>query len=131
MSLKTLLRSVHPRQLFLLDSLGALLTAFMLGVILVRFEHMFGMPRQVLYALASIAFIYSLYSFVCFSRFGKNWRLLLKIIAIGNLIYGCLSMGLVIFHFQKLSVLGLGYFAIELLVILVLAKVELQAVRRI
>jgi hypothetical protein len=52
--------SVTPKQLFLIDNLGGLLSTLLLGVVLVRFKTAFGMPLHVLYTLSCIACVYVL-----------------------------------------------------------------------
>jgi hypothetical protein len=42
----------------LIDSLGALLSALILGLVLTRWESVFGMPKRVLYFLAAIAAVF-------------------------------------------------------------------------
>lgn len=113
-----------PKKLFLLDSLGGLLSAIMLGLVLTSMETAFGMPRKVLYPLAFIACAFSLYSFLCFWRFPEQWRPYLRLIAVANLSYGCLTLGLVMYWHQQLTPLGLLYFVLEMLVVTGLAVYE-------
>ena len=120
----------NPKKLFLIDGSGALLTAFLLGVVLTRFEANFGMPRKVLYPLSTMACLYAAYSMGCYFWVGRNWRPFLKAIALANLIYCCLTIGLVIFFYQSLTMLGFTYFVGELLVIGGLIYVELLAVSK-
>ncbi|MEL6140721.1 MAG: hypothetical protein AAFU67_03805, partial [Bacteroidota bacterium] len=47
--------TTHPKQLFLIDGLGATLTAICLGVVLTRLESLFGMPRTILIPLSLVA----------------------------------------------------------------------------
>ena len=115
----------NPKKLFLIDSLGAVLTAFFLGVILVRFEDSFGMPKTILYVLSSMACIYAIYSICSYFLLTNIWRPYLKGIAIANLIHCCLTIGLVFYFYQKLTVLGLTYFLLELIVVFGLIIVEL------
>ncbi|AHM62826.1 hypothetical protein D770_22905 [Flammeovirgaceae bacterium 311] len=126
MALQHKLNKIEPRKLFLIDSLGGLLSAIMLGLILTRFENTFGMPEEVLYPLAFMACIFFTYSFICFLSKTANWRPYMKIIAITNLMYCCLTIVLIIYLYQKLTVLGLMYFILEIIVITVLAIVELK-----
>lgn len=121
-----MVNKINPRNLFLADSLGALLSAILLGLVLARFESIFGMPQKVLYVLSSIAFVFCIYSFLCFLLLKENWRPFLKIIGIANLLYCFLTLGLVIYLYQELTVLGITYFALELIVILVLISIELK-----
>lgn len=107
----------NPQAIFLIDALGACLTAFLLAVVLARFEPYFGMPPKVLYGLSLAACLLAIYSFSCYFFKPKNWKIYLKIIAVVNLVYCCMTMGLVVFYWQQMTVLGLGYFGGEVLVI--------------
>lgn len=117
---------INPKKLFLIDSLGGLLSAFMLGVALVRFEDTFGMPPRVLYALAFLACLFFVYSLFCFLRVTEHWRRYMKVIAIANLMYCGLTLGLVIYLHQELTTLGMLYFGSEIVMIIGLAMVELK-----
>ena len=118
----------NPKKLFLVDSLGAVLTAFFLGVILVRFEDSFGMPKTILYFLSSIACIYAIYSMCCYFILPNIWGpYLMKGIIIANLVYCCLTIVLVFYFYQKLTILGLSYFLLELLIISGLIIIERMA----
>lgn len=114
-------------RLFLIDGLGASVSAFFLGVVLIRFENTFGMPRSVLYFLALLPCIFAIYSFGCYFFVKGNHRSYLRGVAVANLLYCVLTIGLVIFHFESLTLLGLLYFFIELIVIVLLVSVELRA----
>jgi hypothetical protein len=126
MSFPLIPNNINPKKLFLIDSIGALLSAILLGLVLARFENIFGMPPKTLYALSFIACIFSIYSFLCFSGKIENWRPYLKIIAIANLLYCLLTIGLIIYFYQKLTVLGLIYFVLEIIIITILAMIELK-----
>ncbi len=113
-----------PKRIFLIDGLGALLTAFFLGIILASFENSFGMPKTILYILSIIACLFAFYSF-CSSFFAtSHWRHLLKWLIIANAIYCCLTIGLVFHFFQNLRILGLFYFLLELIVMISLIFFE-------
>ena len=116
----------NPRTLFIIDGFGALLSAFLLGVVLTRFESAFGMPRKVLYFLAFLPCIFAIYDFSCYLRIRGNWGRFLRAIAIANLIYCGISIGFVWHHYQKLTNLGLIYFLTELAIVLLLAGIELR-----
>lgn len=88
------------------------------------------MPRQTLYFLASFPCIFAVYDFVCFFRITKNRSPFLKAIAVANLVYCGLSVGLVIHHFAELSKLGLTYFLLEFLIVIILASIELKTAAR-
>ena len=128
---EAILNKATPKKVFLLDSLGALLTALLLRFVLVNFESTFGMPEKMLYYLISLAVIYCLYSFLCYLFIKQNFRPFLKAIAIANLLYCCLTLGMVIYARAELTILWLIYFLLEAAIVLVLATVELKIVLRL
>ncbi len=116
----------QPKQLFLLDGIGAVLSAFSLGVILIQFKNYFGMPREELFFLALAACFFAAYSLFCYVRTPKNWRPFLRFIAIVNLVYCCITIGLVVLFQSKLTILGMIYFILELIIIIVLVSLEFK-----
>ena len=110
--------------LFLIDGTGALVSAFMLGIVLVRFESYIGMPVQTLHFLAILAVVFAAYSLTCFVLSPQKWRPFLKLIALINSAYCLLTLFLVLYHLDDLSVPGVAYFLIEILIILFLVSVE-------
>ena len=113
-----------PRKVFLVDCTGAILTVFFLLVILARFDGVFGMPKRILYYLASIASIFAFFSLMCFVANFKKWALFLKVIMTANLIYCCLTITAVIYFFNKLTILGILYFLLEVLIIIAVVITE-------
>jgi hypothetical protein len=61
---------------------------------------------------------------LCFLGSPKNWRFYLKIIALANLLYCCLTLGLMIHCRQQIKPLGILYFVLEILVLLILVRLE-------
>ena len=118
--------TLNPKRLFLLDGLGALLTAFLLGIVLTAFNEHFGMPPNTLNILALIALGFAVYSICCFFFIGQNWRLFLKIIATANLLYCGLTTALVIYFYPQLTVFGVVYFLLEIVVVCGLVYIELR-----
>ena len=118
--------NLRAKTLFLIDGFGAILSAFLLGFILVKFESTFGMPRQTLYFLALLPCFFALYDFICYFRLTTNWGSFLKGIAVANFTYCCISLVFVFLHYPKLTMLGLIYFLLEVLIVFVLACVELK-----
>ena len=126
MSFHQTLDTVYPRKLFLIDSLGALLSAVMHGFVLVRFQYYIGMPQKELYVLSFIAGIFFIYSLTCFLSKPGNWKPYLKFIALANLSYCCLTIGLIVYLFPQLTALGLAYFVGEIIIVTTLALFELK-----
>ncbi|MBW1296713.1 hypothetical protein [Aquimarina litoralis] len=115
----------HPKQLFFVDGLGALLTFLSLSVILPLLHNEIGLPIKILYYLSAIAFGFLLYSMSCYFINSNRWRILLRIIAIANLTYCFITIGLLFSYYNDLTIWGLLYFSGEILVILVLVIIEL------
>lgn len=115
---------IAPRKLFLVDGIGALISAFSLGVLLPYFQSHIGMPGHLLYGLAVLSTLFSLYSISSYLNFGLRWRAFMKGIAIINLSYCVLSFCLVYYFFEALSIYGLAYFIGEKLIVAVLVVIE-------
>lgn len=114
------------KRIFLIDSLGALLSAFLLGIVLVRFETAFRMPRDVLYFLAVFACVLAVYSCLCCLFAKENWKIWLKIIGLANIFYSFITLILVLYFYKEITNLGLLYFLTEIAIILILAKIEIK-----
>lgn len=118
------------RTLFLIDGFGAIPSAFMLGFVLVKHQQLIGMPVEVLRILASVACVFAMYSFT--GRFILKGRVeaFLKWIAIANLIYCLITAALILLFFTEITSLGIIYFSIELIVVILLALLELRVALR-
>ncbi len=116
-----------PRKLFVIDGLGALLSAFLLGVVLVQLKHLIGVPSQTLYILASIPVLFAVYDLVCFYRWREGHSKYLKYIAFANILYCVFSIVMMINHAHSLTALGWTYFIIEILIVLAIALIELKS----
>lgn len=53
----------------------------------------------------------------------------MKAIALANLTYCCLTIGFIIYLFPVMTVLGIAYFALEIIVVILLSLTELKAAR--
>jgi hypothetical protein len=113
--------------IFLIDGMGALVSAILLGLVLTKFESFFGLPKNVLYVLSGIAVLLAVYSFTNAAVKPRNPSVRLKLIAVANLFYCVLTVVLLIAFYQQLTVYDLLYFVGELLIILSLAYYELRA----
>lgn len=115
-----------PRQLFLVDGLGALLTSFSLAVVLTKFQEYIGMPQRMLYFLSIVGLIFATYSILCYFLNPKNWQSLLRIIAFANLGYCLLTIRYMYLFYESLTALGLLYFILEILIIFAIVALELR-----
>lgn len=116
----------NPKTIFILDGLGALLSAFLLGVVLVKLERFFEIPKEALYILAIIPCVFAIYDLYCWLFIKKGFGKYLKIIAYANLLYCFLSLAMAIYHYQVITYLGWIYIIIEIAIILFIVKIEIQ-----
>ncbi|MFY0607100.1 MAG: hypothetical protein JXR10_10310 [Cyclobacteriaceae bacterium] len=128
MNIKQLIKwgEANPRKLFKIDGFGAILSALLLGVVLVRLESIFGIPEATLYFLASLPCLFAVYDFYCYYKFDLNPRPFLKGIAMTNFVYCCISIGAAVFHIETITYLGWIYILAEIVIVSTLAYVELR-----
>jgi CHASE2 domain-containing sensor protein len=130
--IKKLINHFEGRQnkLFLIDSIGAIITAFTLFVIMRTFERYFGMPKTELTYLSLIAICFCIYSISCFLFLKKHWSTFLRIIAIANLLYCAFTIVLLFKYYSLLKTIGIIYFMSEIVIIIILSYVELKVANR-
>jgi hypothetical protein len=121
----------NPRKLFLIDGIGAVLSTFLLGVVLVRFEVFFGIPRSTLYTLATFPIILAVYDVYCYQKDTQKLSRLLKGIAMMNLLYCLISIGFALIHHQTISYWGCTYIIVEISILIFLAILELKVANRL
>lgn len=115
-----------PRLLFLIDSLGAFLTALMQSVLLLNCNEYFGMPPTILIYLSAIAICFFIYSAACSFLLKQHWTAFIIGISIANLFYCILTIGLLIFYYSLLKISDLVYFIAEIVIICGLVSIELN-----
>lgn len=120
---------VNRRTIFLLDGLGALVSAFFLGVVLPAFSHWIGLPVPLLHALGGIAVGLSCYSLGCYALADPAKPGYLRRLIGFNLAYCVVTLVMTVVYFQSFTKLGLLYFYGEIVIILALVKLELQVLR--
>lgn len=120
-----------PKTLFLIDSLGALLTALLLFFVLRNFCPYIGMPEAVLNLLWPIAAYFFFYSAACFLFLKGKWAVFLRIISFANSLYCLLTLILLFIHYKQLTNLGLVYFSAETAIIGGLVYIEHQVLAKI
>ncbi|MBL6448237.1 hypothetical protein JMN32_18125 [Fulvivirga sp. 29W222] len=114
-----------------IDAIGALLSAFLLGVVLVRLEGFFGIPVNVLYMLASMPCFFVALDFFFLTKTNERVDLYLRIIALLNISYCVMSLGLIIAHLDSISFWGLSYIIGEIIVVFGLARLELHVAMKV
>jgi hypothetical protein len=117
-------------RILIMDCLGAVLSAILLGGVLAHWESFFGMPKNVLYILAFAAFSFALFTGTCLLTKALHWRVVLRMIASANVIYCIASVILMVLYWDVLTVWGLLYFSSEKITILILVAFEVSVLRR-
>lgn len=118
------------KKLFLIDGIGALLSIFLLGVVLVKFESYFGMPKPTLYFLAFWPCLFFIYDMLCFFLAKQKLNILLKGIAFANVGYCILSVVTAIFHYSSITYLGWIYISLEIIIVLIIASIEFKVANK-
>lgn len=132
----TFIKLIHqlaakPKTLFLLDGIGAGITALFLLFILLNLSAAFGMPKTALIVLLCVALSFCLYSISCFIFLKEKWILFIRIISIANVLYCLITLSLICIHFKQLTTLGTTYFLGEIAIIFVLVYIEMKVAGRI
>lgn len=117
---------LNKKNIFLVDGIGALLTAFNVGVLLVHFNEYIGMPIRVLYPLALAGVVFAMYSLTNHFKGFRNGGPRLSIIAVANLVYCCITILLMLRHSETLTYLGYLYFIVEVGIVVILSIYELS-----
>jgi len=97
----------------------------MLGVVLVHWQNFFGIPVYALYILAAIPCFFALYDLAVYSVESANTYTALKNMAFLNIAYCIFSLGIALFHVSSIKVAGWIYLVGEVIIVLLLARLEL------
>lgn len=118
--------SEQPKKLFLIDGIGALLTAILIGGILVQLSPLIGLSKIILFQLGAIAILFALYSFSCYLYLKKTKPIFFQLIGYGNLLYCGLTLLILLINCRQVQPLGYVYFFAEIVIIFVLSYIELS-----
>lgn len=119
-----------PVHAFLLDGIGALLSAILLIFLIAPFENFFGLHKSIAFNLSIPVFGFTIFSFSCYFLNIKNWKPFLLLIAIANFIYCCTTLVITITHYLSLKAFGILYFSGEILAILAIVSIELITLKQ-
>lgn len=117
------------RGVFLVDAIGAVISAIFLGIVLPIFPEYFAMPLKTLYYLAGLAILFSIYSSICALFPPNNYKLFIYCIAMVNSSYCLLTFSLFVYFFKELKSLDLIYFMGEIAILLILIRWEFKKAR--
>ncbi|CAM1372924.1 hypothetical protein [Tenacibaculum xiamenense] len=122
---------ISPKNLFLIDGIGALCSAFFLGIIFTQFNKLVGIPISSLYVLASIPCFFALLDAYFYFNSKRKSHINLRVIALFNFLYCIISLILVAIHRDKLTYLAWAYILLELSIICVLIFCELKVAKQL
>ena len=118
--------SNNAKVVFLIDAIGALLSALFIFIILNYFENQIGLPAKTLIFLIIIAIVLSIFSFCCYLFQNNNLKQNLKVISRANILYCILTIFTLFAYRQVITKLGLLYFIFE---VIALVKILLSCRR--
>ncbi len=119
--------AISPRQIFIIDASGALLSAIMLWIISLL-HSFFSVPETLFQQLIYIPLVFACYSFVCAYINPPTWKRWLLIIAASNIVYALYSLALAYKYSNELTTLGVIYFIVEALIIFTLVYLEITLI---
>ena len=122
--------SLSTRNVFLLDCIGAGVTAVLMLIFSIFFEDVLGIQSNHFLLLSLIATIYVFYSFICFKLVRTITSNMLLLIMLGNLMH-CLLIVPVICYINDTTSLAYVYFFLEASVVGILVLIEREAYKRI
>lgn len=121
----------NPKKLFIADATGAFLSGAVLYIISQCFNHLFNIPVVLFPVLLWIVLGFFLYSTCCALFATKNWRKLVLVICMLNLLYCLLTMVIAVIYYHTLSSIAIAYFVSEIIIIGLVVYIELGCLRKI
>ncbi|WP_163396619.1 hypothetical protein [Flavobacterium limi] len=118
-----------PKNIFLLDCFGALLTTLLIFFVLRTFNDFFGLSKNTLEFLAALALVFSIYSVSCYFLVNSHWKSFLKIICTANILYCILTIGIMFYNCKSITIFGVAYFLGEIIVIAGIVFIEIKMIR--
>lgn len=114
----------QPKNIFLIDGVGAAFSALFLLGILAQFPDYIGLSKNILLTLGVIACFLCTYSLACFFFSTGKRPVFLGVTIAANTLYAILTLALLLYFGQMISFLGKYYFISELIVLGILIKLE-------
>lgn len=121
---------LNQKNIFLLDGIGAILSACFTGLILIRYSLFLGINVSTLQSLALLPTMYALYSLSCYFFVSKTKPWMLLTIIGANLFYCFISLGLILFR-ARITWRGQLFLTAEIIVVLLVVLLEFNVYRKI
>ena len=122
--------SLNDRNIFLLDGIGAAMSAAATGIMLPLFSDQIGMPTLQLQLLGLIGLVLVGYSLNCYFVIKRTTSRMLLAIIVANSIYAALAV-FIAFRVSTLTTLGQAYFFTEALIIGGIILLETRIYRQV
>lgn len=116
----------NPKTIFLFDSIGAFISAFCLLIVSRFYSNYFGINPSTLQLLIILPIIFCIYSACCYLLIKRSYKPFILIIAIANFLYCLITLVLMFTLYSELTILGLSYFVLELMIIALIISVEFK-----
>ncbi|MBA4259980.1 MAG: hypothetical protein C0446_12510 [Chitinophaga sp.] len=114
----------NPKAIFLFDSIGAFISAICLLIISRYYSDYFGINHSTFQLLAILPIVFCIYSACCFLFVKRSYKPFILIIAIANFLYCLITLVFISYFFTAISILGLSYFILEIIVIAYIVYLE-------
>src|SRR5688572_422995 len=123
------LAAKNPKTLFMVDCVGALLSASLLTLVVAEHQQIFGIPRNTVYLLAMFPCLFAVYDLNCIASNRLNVVPFLKAIAIMNVCYCIFSLIVSLNRYSELTILGWIFILAEITIVSILAKFEFDVAK--
>lgn len=120
-----------PKQLFLLDAIGAFITATFIGVVMRNNIDIFGLPPQEAVVMTFIAYSFFCFSGICYLFVKNKHYKYIFTIASANSLYVLLSFFIFFNHFNDLTPFGIMYLLSEMATIILLVTLEFSIAKKL
>jgi hypothetical protein len=114
---------INEKNIFIMDAIGATLSASLLGIILPIFFLEIGLSVTTLYFLAIFPLLYGAFSLYCHYFAAKKKRGLL-VLLVANTLYCVLTSTVMAFYYNNIMLFGWIYLFAEIIIILTLVVFE-------
>lgn len=121
---------LNERNIFLLDGVGAVVSASFTGLVLPRYSLFLGINVSLLQSLALLPAVYALYSLSCYFVVKKTKPWMLLAIMGANFLYCLISLGLILFR-ERITWRAQSLLGFEIAIILLIIFLEFRIYKKI
>ena len=120
------IKFINQNNIFLIDAVGATISAILLYLLFIRLHPYFGLPITVAKFLLVFPIVLAINSYIYHFLPFKKTRKMLKITAYLNLLYCLLTFTIVVVYYNNLTNLGVMYYITEKTIVISFAIFELK-----